>query len=100
MIFIKGRYEKKERTTNHDYKQLRPASVTKIMTMLLTVEAIENDVIKWDDIVTVSENASKMGGSQILLETGEEMKVEDLFKGVAVASGNDAAVALAEQIDL
>ena len=78
--------------------KLPPASMTKIMTMLLTVEAIENDVIKWDDIVTVSENASKMGGSQILLETGEEMKIEDLFKGVAVASGNDAAVALAEQI--
>lgn len=78
--------------------KLPPASMTKIMTMLLTVEAIENDVIKWDDVVTVSENASKMGGSQILLETGEEMKVEDLFKGVAVASGNDAAVALAEQI--
>lgn len=78
--------------------KLPPASMTKIMTMLLTVEAIENEIIKWDDIVTVSENASKMGGSQILLETGEEMKVEDLFKGVAVASGNDAAVALAEQI--
>ena len=78
--------------------KLPPASMTKIMTMLLTVEAIENDVIKWDDVVTVSMNASKMGGSQILLETGEEMKVEDLFKGVAVASGNDAAVALAEQI--
>lgn len=78
--------------------KLPPASMTKIMTMLLTVEAIENDVIKWDDIVTVSENASKMGGSQILLETGEQMKIEDLFKGVAVASGNDAAVALAEQI--
>ncbi len=78
--------------------KLPPASMTKIMTMLLTVEAIDNDIMKWDDIVTVSENASKMGGSQILLETGEEMKVEDLFKGVAVASGNDAAVALAEQI--
>ena len=78
--------------------KLPPASMTKIMTMLLTVEAIDNDILRWDDVVTVSENASKMGGSQILLETGEEMKVEDLFKGVAVASGNDAAVALAEQI--
>lgn len=79
-------------------KKLPPASMTKIMTMLLTVEAIEKDIIKWNDTVTVSEKASSMGGSQILLETGEKMKVEDLFKGVAIASGNDAAVALAEKI--
>lgn len=82
---------------NADMK-LPPASMTKIMTMLLTMEAIDNEIIKWNEIVTVSENASKMGGSQILLETNEQMKVEDLFKGVAVASGNDAAVALAEKI--
>lgn len=82
---------------NADLK-LPPASMTKIMTMLLTIEAIENDILKWDEMVTVSENASSMGGSQILLETNEQMKVEDLFKGVAVASGNDAAVALAEKI--
>lgn len=73
-----------------------PASMTKMMSMLLVVEAIEKGFIGWDDVVTVSKNASSMGGSQILLETGEQMKVEDLFKGVAIASGNDAVVALAE----
>ena len=77
-------------------EKLEPASMTKMMSMLLIMEAIENNVIKWDQIVTVSENASKMGGSQILLETGEKMSVSDLFKGVAIASGNDAVVALAE----
>lgn len=77
-------------------EKLVPASMTKMMSMLLIIEAIENNVIKWDQIVTVSENASKMGGSQILLETGEKMSVRDLFKGVAIASGNDAVVALAE----
>lgn len=82
----------------NSHERRHPASMTKIMTMLLVMEAIEDGIIKWDDIVTVSENASSMGGSQILLETGEQMSVEDLFKGLAVASGNDAAVALAEKI--
>ena len=77
-------------------KQMAPASMTKIMSMLIVMEAIENKIINWDDIITVSENASSMGGSQILLETNEKMSVKDLFKGVAVASGNDAIVALAE----
>ena len=75
-----------------------PASMTKMMSMLLVMEAIDKNVITWDQMITVSENASKMGGSQILLETGEQMSVEDLFKGVAIASGNDAVVALAEAI--
>ena len=66
--------------------------------MLLVVESIDKGNLKWDQMITVSENASKMGGSQILLETGEQMSVEDLFKGVAVASGNDAVVALGEAI--
>ncbi len=79
-------------------EKLNPASMTKMMSMLLIVEAIENNVIKWDQVITVSENASKMGGSQILLETGEKMTVRDLFKGVAIASGNDAVVALAEAV--
>lgn len=79
---------------SHD--KLAPASMTKIMSMLVIIEAIENKIINWNDIVTISENASSMGGSQILLETNEKMSVEDLFKGVAVASGNDAVVALAE----
>lgn len=82
----------------NSHERRHPASMTKIMTMLLVMENIEKGIIKWDDIVTVSENASSMGGSQILLETNEQMSVYDLFKGVAVASGNDAAVALAEKI--
>lgn len=79
-------------------EKFAPASVTKIMTMLLTMEAIDNGKIKLDDIVTVTENAQKMGGSTMLLEAGEVRTVEDLLKGVAIASGNDAAVALAEYI--
>lgn len=79
-------------------EKLPPASMTKIMSMLLIIESIEKGVISWDEMVTVSENASGMGGSQILLETGEKMSVEDLFKGIAIASGNDAVVALAEKI--
>ena len=73
-------------------EKLHPASMTKMMSMLLIIEAIENGIIKWDQVVQVSENASSMGGSQILLETGEKMSVRDLFKGVAIASGNDAVV--------
>lgn len=80
---------------NSDEK-LVPASMTKMMSMLLILEAIEKGILKWNQIVTISENASSMGGSQILLETGEKMSVKDLFKGVAIASGNDAVVALAE----
>lgn len=80
------------------HERMAPASMTKMMSMLLVMEKIDRGELKWSDIVTVSENASGMGGSQILLETGEQMSVEDLFKGVAVASGNDAVVALAEHI--
>ncbi len=82
----------------NSHEKLPPASMTKMMSMLLIVESIENGIIGWDDVITVSENASSMGGSQILLETGEQMKVSDLFKGVAVMSGNDAVVALAEAV--
>lgn len=82
----------------NSHEKLAPASMTKMMSMLLIIESIEDGVIGWDEMVTASENASKMGGSQILLETGEQMSVSDLFKGVAVASGNDAVVALAEAI--
>lgn len=74
------------------HERMAPASMTKMMSMLLVMEKIDRGELKWSDIVTVSENASGMGGSQILLETGEQMSVEDLFKGVAVASGNDVAV--------
>lgn len=83
------------------HEKFAPASVTKIMTMLLTMEAIDSGKIKMSDKVVVSENAKKMGGngsSSMLLDTGEVRSVEDLIKGVAIASGNDAAVALAEYI--
>ena len=79
-------------------ERLKPASMTKMMTLLLTFEAIERGDLKLSDEVIVSVNASGMGGSQILLETGEKMTVDNLIKGVAIASGNDAAVALAEKI--
>lgn len=83
---------------NNQDERLEPASMTKMMSMLLILESIDKGIIKWDEIVTVSENASSMGGSQILLETNEKMSVSDLFKGIAVASGNDAVVAMAEKI--
>lgn len=82
----------------NSHEKLAPASMTKMMSMLLVLEAIEDNVIAWDEVLTISKNASDMGGSQILLETGEEMTVHDLFKGVAVGSANDAIVALAEAV--
>ena len=82
----------------NSHEKLEPASMTKMMSLLLVMESIEKGIIKWDQIVTVSSNASSMGGSQILLETNEKMSVDDLVKGVAIASGNDAIVALAEVI--
>lgn len=79
-------------------ERLKPASMTKMMTLLLTFEAMERGDLKLEDEVIVSMNASGMGGSQILLETGEKITVDNLIKGVTIASGNDAAVALAEKI--
>ena len=79
-------------------EKLAPASMTKIMSLILIMENIENGNLKWNDIVVVSKNAASMGGSQIFLETNEMMSVEDLVKGICVASGNDATVALAEKI--
>ncbi|SEH82620.1 D-Ala-D-Ala carboxypeptidase DacF. Serine peptidase. MEROPS family S11 [Halobacillus karajensis] len=79
-------------------KKLPPASMTKVMTLLLIMEELENGGIKLDEKVRISEHAASMGGSQIFLEAGEEMTVEDLLKGIAVASGNDASVAMAERI--
>ena len=79
-------------------ERLAPASMTKIMSLILIMENIENGKLKWNDIVVVSKNASGMGGSQIFLETNEMMSVEDLVKGICIASGNDATVALAEKI--
>ncbi|MDO4563217.1 MAG: D-alanyl-D-alanine carboxypeptidase family protein [Clostridia bacterium] len=80
------------------HERLAPASVTKIMTMLLIMEAIERGDITYDTIVVASERAKSMGGSTIFLDTGEEMSVHDLLKGIAVASGNDACVAMAEHL--
>ncbi|SDJ66327.1 D-alanyl-D-alanine carboxypeptidase family protein [Sediminibacillus albus] len=80
------------------HKQLPPASMTKIMTLILIMEALDEGKLKLDEKVRVSEYAASMGGSQIFLEAGEEMAVKDLLMGVAVASGNDASVALAERI--
>ena len=82
----------------NSHEKQPPASMTKMMSLLLIMEAIEKGVLKWDQIITVSSNASGMGGSQILLETNERMSVEDLIKGITIASGNDAVVALAEAI--
>nr|WP_246218195.1 D-alanyl-D-alanine carboxypeptidase family protein [Litoribacterium kuwaitense] len=79
-------------------EKLPPASMTKIMTMLLIMEAIDKGQVALDEDVTASEYAASMGGSQIFLEAGETMTVEELLKGVAIASGNDASVALAEHL--
>jgi D-alanyl-D-alanine carboxypeptidase (penicillin-binding protein 5/6) len=77
---------------------LPPASVTKVMTLLLVMEALEKGNITLDQMLTTSENAASMGGSQIFLEVGEQMSVEDLLKSVIISSANDAAVVLAESI--
>ena len=84
--------------SSHAHDALPPASVTKIMTLLLIMEAIDADLIKLTDTVTVSANAASMGGSQVYLKEGEQMILEDLLKSVVIASANDAAVALAEHL--
>lgn len=83
---------------NNAYEHLSPASVTKVMSMLLILEALESGKISLSDEVVTSKNAVAMGGSQIWLEEGEKMTVDELFKAVAVASANDACTALAEYI--
>jgi len=82
----------------NSHERLRPASVTKVMTMLLIMEALDSNKISLDDMVVCSEYAASMGGSQIYLEPGEQMSVHDLLKAIAVASANDASVAMAEHI--
>ncbi len=84
--------------TKNAAEALAPASVTKIMTLLLVAEAIAAGNISLDDTVSVSENAASMGGSQIFIKEGEEFTVEELLKSTVIASANDAAVALAELI--
>lgn len=77
---------------------LPPASVTKVMTLLLIYEAVESGRIKWDDVVTVSEHAASMGGSQVFLEATEQQTVATMTKCISIASANDASVAMAEYI--
>lgn len=81
-----------------EHQRLEPASVTKIMTLLLTMEAISRGELRYEGTVTVSKNAASMGGSQVYLSEGEQITVEELLKAVCVSSGNDASVALAEQV--
>ncbi|HEY8364288.1 MAG TPA: D-alanyl-D-alanine carboxypeptidase family protein [Haloplasmataceae bacterium] len=85
-------YEKKS------HEKLPPASMTKIMSTLLVLEALDKGQIKMTDIVTISEHAASYGGSQVYLEPGEQMSVEDLFKCMVIVSANDATVALAEVV--
>lgn len=80
------------------YKAMAPASMTKIMTMLITMEALDKGIIKLDDEVLISKRAQDMGGTQIYVEAGSNVKMEDLIKGIGIASANDAAVAIAEKI--
>ena len=79
-------------------EKMYPASMTKMMTLLIAMEKIDSNNIKFDDKVVVSENASKMGGSQVFLNVGEEITVLDLIKSICISSANDSAVALAEYI--
>ena len=80
------------------HEKLAPASVTKVMTMLLIMEAIDSGKIRWEDMVTASESAAAKGGSQIYLKVGETMSVEDMLKSIAVSSANDCACAMAEHL--
>ena len=80
------------------HEPLAPASVTKVMTMLLIMEAIDSGKIGWDDTVTASETAAAKGGSQIYLKAGETMSVSDMVKSIAVSSANDCACAMAEHL--
>ncbi|WP_325199651.1 D-alanyl-D-alanine carboxypeptidase family protein [Oscillibacter sp.] len=81
-----------------EHKQLEPASVTKVMTLLLTMEAIDGGQLSYDDMVTASAHACSMGGSQIWLKEHEQLSVSDMLKAVCVVSANDCAVALAETV--
>ena len=83
-----------------EHAKLEPASVTKVMTLLLTMEAIDAGQLHYDDVVTASAHACSMGGSQIWLKENEQMTVSDMLKAVCVVSANDCAVALAETVAL
>ena len=82
----------------NSHEKLSPASVTKVMTMLLIMEAVDSGKIRWEDTVTASEAAAAKGGSQIYLKVGETMSVTDMVKSIAVSSANDCACAMAEHL--
>ena len=82
----------------NSHEPLPPASVTKVMTLLLVMEAIDDGRLQWDDLVTTSESAAAKGGSQIFLKVSEQMTVADMVKSIAVSSANDCACAMAEHI--
>lgn len=79
-------------------KKVAVASMTKMVAQIIIMEEISKGTIKWDDVITVSKNAADMGGSQIYIAEGEKITIEDLMKGISMASGNDATVAMAEVI--
>lgn len=83
---------------SNPHEKLAPASVTKVMTMLLIMEAIDSGKIKWNDAVTASAEAAAKGGSQVYLKEGENMTVEEMLKSIAVSSANDCACAMAEHL--
>ena len=83
---------------HNEHEKLRQASVTKVMTILLIMEAIENGSLKYEDKITCSENASSMGGSQIWLDESETLTVDEMLKAICVVSANDCTVAMAERI--
>ena len=84
--------------SHNETKRVPIASITKVMTLILGFEAIESGAMSYSDVITISENASAMGGSGVFLHTGEQVSVEDLFKAIIVASANDACVAMAETV--
>lgn len=84
--------------SKNEHEKLEPASVTKVMTLLLTMEAIDSGALHYDDVITASAHACSMGGSQIWLKENEQLSVGDMLKAVCVVSANDCAVALAEEI--
>jgi D-alanyl-D-alanine carboxypeptidase (penicillin-binding protein 5/6) len=82
----------------NEHQRLPPASVTKVMTMLLILEAVHQDRIKWDETIRTSAKAYEMGGSQVFLKEGEEFPLREMFKAIAVVSANDASAAVAEHL--
>lgn len=82
----------------NEHEQLYPASMTKMMGLLLIFEALHNGKLSWEDTITTSEHAASMGGSQVFLEVNEQMSVKDMVKSICIASANDAMVAMAEKV--